>query len=124
MTILSWTLAAAARRVRRDRGRGRLHRGAPRARPVLAAMSTSLLPTQSPDRGPSRPRRRSDALDVEIVIPVYNERLALEGSVRLLHGYLSATFPFSWQITIADNASTDGTLPIARRLMYELDASR
>ena len=59
-------------------------------------------------------------LDVEIVIPVHNERLALEGSVRMLHGYLSATFPFSWQITIVDNASTDGTLQIARRLMYDL----
>ncbi|HUA72234.1 MAG TPA: dolichyl-phosphate beta-glucosyltransferase [Solirubrobacteraceae bacterium] len=59
-------------------------------------------------------------LDVEIVIPVHNERLALEGSVRMLHGYLSATFPFSWQITIVDNASTDGTLQIARRLMYAL----
>jgi glycosyltransferase involved in cell wall biosynthesis len=54
------------------------------------------------------------------VIPVHNERMALEGSVRLLHGYLSTTFPFTWQITIVDNASTDGTLPIARRLMYEL----
>ncbi len=38
----------------------------------------------------------------------------------MLHGFLSATFPFSWQITIVDNASTDGTLQIARRLMYEL----
>ncbi len=83
-------------------------------------MSTSLLPTQSPDRGPVPTLLRQDALDVEIVIPVCNERLALEGSVRMLHGYLSATFPFSWQITIVDNASTDGTLQIARRLMYEL----
>jgi glycosyltransferase involved in cell wall biosynthesis len=38
----------------------------------------------------------------------------------MLHGFLRATFPFSWQITIVDNASTDGTLQIARRLMYEL----
>jgi glycosyltransferase involved in cell wall biosynthesis len=67
------------------------------------------------------PRRRSHGhADVEIVIPVHNEQAALEASVRMLHGYLSATFPFSWQITIVDNASTDGTLPIARRLMYEL----
>ena len=57
---------------------------------------------------------------MEIVIPVYNEQAALEGSVRMLHGYLSATFPFSWQITIVDNASTDRTLQAARRLMYEL----
>ena len=83
-------------------------------------MGASLLTTPSLDREPEAPRRRSDLLDVEIVIPVRNERLALEGSVRMLHGYLSATFPFSWQITIVDNASTDGTLQIARRLMYEL----
>ena len=83
-------------------------------------MSSSLATTPTFDRAPALPRRRSDHLDVEIVIPVHNEHLALEGSVRMLHGYLSATFPFSWQITIADNASTDGTLQIARRLMYEL----
>jgi len=58
--------------------------------------------------------------DVEIVIPVYNERFALEGSVRHLHGFLSRSFPFRWRIVIADNASTDGTLAIARRLTYEL----
>ena len=83
-------------------------------------MGASHLTTPSPERVPELPRRRSDLLEVEIVIPVHNERLALEGSVRMLHGYLSATFPFSWQITIVDNASTDGTLQIARRLMYEL----
>ncbi len=38
----------------------------------------------------------------------------------MLHGYLSGGFPFSWQITIVDSASTDGTLRVARRLMYEL----
>jgi glycosyltransferase involved in cell wall biosynthesis len=58
--------------------------------------------------------------DLDVVVPVHNERLALEGSVRMLNGYLSAAFPFSWRITIVDNASTDGTLQIARRLMYEL----
>jgi glycosyltransferase involved in cell wall biosynthesis len=83
-------------------------------------MGTSLLTAPSRDRESAPPRLRAGLLDVEIVIPVHNERLALEGSVRMLHGYLSATFPFSWQITIVDNASTDGTLQVARRLMYEL----
>jgi glycosyltransferase involved in cell wall biosynthesis len=83
-------------------------------------MGTSLLTAPSLDGEPLLPARRSDLLDVDIVIPVHNERLALEGSVRMLHGYLSATFPFTWQITIVDNASTDGTLQIARRLMYEI----
>jgi glycosyltransferase involved in cell wall biosynthesis len=65
-------------------------------------------------------RRRTRRPDVEIVIPVYNERSALEGSIRRLHGFLAATFPFSWRIVIADNASSDDTLAIARRLSYEL----
>jgi glycosyltransferase involved in cell wall biosynthesis len=59
---------------------------------------------------------------LEIVIPVYNEQLALEGSVRRLHGFMRrSSFPFSWRILVADNASTDATLAIARRLTYELD---
>jgi glycosyltransferase involved in cell wall biosynthesis len=59
--------------------------------------------------------------DVLIVLPVYNERIALEGSVRRIHGFLERSFPFSWQILIVDNASIDGTHQIARRLTYELD---
>ncbi len=81
-------------------------------------MSTSLATTldqRSGVRGRAHGRP-----DVEIVIPVHNERTALESSVRMLHGFLSVTFPFSWQITVVDNASTDGTLQLARRLMYEL----
>jgi glycosyltransferase involved in cell wall biosynthesis len=58
--------------------------------------------------------------DVDIVIPVYNEEAALEPSVRRLHGYLSAHFPFTWRITIADNASADGTWPTATQLAREL----
>jgi glycosyltransferase involved in cell wall biosynthesis len=60
-------------------------------------------------------------VDIEIVIPVYNEQRAIEGALRRLHGYLSAGFPFSWRIVVADNASTDRTLALARRLSYELE---
>jgi glycosyltransferase involved in cell wall biosynthesis len=80
-----------------------------------SALTTSGSRDETPLGRPLDPRP-----DVEIVIPVYNERLALEGSVRMLYAYLSTSFPFTWQITIVDNASTDGTLPLARRLMYEL----
>ena len=61
-----------------------------------------------------RPAHR--ALDVEIVVPVYNEEAALEHSVLRLHRFLSEAFPFSWRIVIADNASTDATPAIAARL--------
>jgi glycosyltransferase involved in cell wall biosynthesis len=57
---------------------------------------------------------------VEIVIPVYNERHALEGSVRELHEHMTRDFTFPFAITIADNASTDGTLELARELAGEL----
>jgi len=40
--------------------------------------------------------------------------------VRSLHRYLSAEFPFSWRIVIADNASTDATPAIAAALAREL----
>ncbi len=53
---------------------------------------------------------------VDITIPVYNEEADLEASVRRLHAYLSAALPFSFRITVADNASTDGTWAIARSL--------
>jgi putative flippase GtrA len=57
---------------------------------------------------------------VEIVVPVYNEELALGRSIRRLHDFLCAAFPFTWRIVIADNASTDATPAIARALGREL----
>ena len=55
------------------------------------------------------------------MVPVFNEQGTLEVSVRQLHGFLHDNLPFSWQVVIADNASTDRTLEIARRLADELD---
>ena len=57
--------------------------------------------------------------DVEIVVPVYNEEVALEPSIRQLHAHLT-DFPYSWRITIADNASIDATWTNAMRLADEL----
>jgi putative flippase GtrA len=57
---------------------------------------------------------------VDIVIPVYNEERGLVPSVRRLHAYLEARFPFPTTITIVDNASTDATWPIAEYLASEL----
>ena len=57
---------------------------------------------------------------LEIVVPVYNEQSVLERSIRRLHRFLSTSMPFAWRIVIADNASTDATLPIAQALAREL----
>lgn len=62
----------------------------------------------------------SGKASVEIVVPVYNEERALPGCLRTLHARLTEGFPFPWRITVADNASTDGTLTVARRLAEEL----
>lgn len=61
---------------------------------------------------------------VDIVIPVYNEERDLGPSVRRLHEYLGSHFPFRAAITIADNASKDGTLAVARGLAADLTRVR
>lgn len=50
------------------------------------------------------------------MIPVYNEQRVLADSIHRLHEHLATRFDFPFQITIADNASTDGTLEIAESL--------
>ncbi|MDX6515722.1 MAG: hypothetical protein QOH73_1388, partial [Gaiellaceae bacterium] len=65
-----------------------------------------------------------EAPDVEIVVPVRDEAHVLEASIRRLHGYLDASFPFPARITIADNGSSDGTWEIAQRLERELAGVR
>ncbi|MGZ7087295.1 MAG: glycosyltransferase [Ilumatobacteraceae bacterium] len=69
--------------------------------------------------------RAADLLDegppmLDVVIPVYNEEADLEPSVRRLHRYLSDSLPVTFRITIADNASTDGTPAVATDLANEL----
>jgi glycosyltransferase involved in cell wall biosynthesis len=61
---------------------------------------------------------------VDIVIPVRNEERDLGPSVRRLRAFLRDEFPFSARITIADNASDDGTWPCALALETELDGVR
>ncbi|MBV9801326.1 MAG: glycosyltransferase, partial [Solirubrobacterales bacterium] len=81
---------------------------------------TTPEPTADARVGWSAPAPPPTVLDVEIVIPVYNEERVLAASVHRLHDFLSAQLPFSWRITIADNASTDHTPQIARALAAEL----
>ncbi|MCW2603180.1 MAG: gtuS2-8 [Pseudonocardiales bacterium] len=58
--------------------------------------------------------------DVDIVIPVYNEQDTLVERVGRLYAYLASSFPFTWRITIADNASTDRTWANALELAAAL----
>jgi putative flippase GtrA len=61
---------------------------------------------------------------LDIVVPVHNEEGDLESSVRRLHAYLDVALPYSARITIADNASTDGTLLVAHRMAADLPGVR
>ncbi len=76
---------------------------------------TAVLPTSDP---------MSLAPAVEIVVPVHDEERGLEASIRALHDYLRDHFTVTWAITIADNASTDGTWSIAQHLAATLDGVR
>ncbi|WP_052710939.1 bifunctional glycosyltransferase family 2/GtrA family protein [Pseudofrankia sp. DC12] len=76
--------------------------------PQGSAALVEHIPARSEQLGP-RP-----VLDV--VIPVYNEEIDLEPCVTRLRRHLVETFPYPFQITIADNASTDQTLAVANRL--------
>jgi putative flippase GtrA len=55
-------------------------------------------------------------LDVEIVVPVFNEVRVLQESVWRLHRYLTEHLTVTWRITVVDNASTDGTFRVAEGL--------
>jgi putative flippase GtrA len=57
---------------------------------------------------------------LDVVIPVHNEEDDLGTCVRRLHAHLSATFPYPFRITVADNASTDLTPAVAKSLADEL----
>ena len=60
----------------------------------------------------------STATVLDVVIPVHNEQAQLAASVERVLAHLQ-TLPWSYRITIADNASTDQTALIARRLSHE-----
>ena len=53
---------------------------------------------------------------VDVVIPVYNEEDALPVSIPALCAFLQDNLPNPWRITIADNASIDGTRAVAESL--------
>jgi putative flippase GtrA len=84
-----------------------------------AEVPAALLFTgPGPRRSPVNTRTPVPVLDV--TIPVYNEERDLEACLRRLHAHLLASFPHAFRITVADNASTDGTLKAAERVAREL----
>jgi glycosyltransferase involved in cell wall biosynthesis len=54
--------------------------------------------------------------EVNITIPVYNEENAIVNCIEVLREFLQNNVNFKWTIVIADNASTDATLNVAREL--------
>jgi glycosyltransferase involved in cell wall biosynthesis len=61
---------------------------------------------------------------LDVVIPVHNEERDLEPCIRRLHAYLSDELTYPFRITVAENASTDGTVEVAQRLADELPGVR
>jgi glycosyltransferase involved in cell wall biosynthesis len=61
---------------------------------------------------------------VNVTIPVYNEEKILPKSIASLHSFLEQHCRFDWEIVIANNASIDGTLEVAKRLSKELSNVR
>ncbi len=56
---------------------------------------------------------------VDLVLPVYNEERELEQSVSTVLAWCDGHPEHAWRVVVADNASTDRTLEIARRLESE-----
>jgi len=85
-------------------------------------MTTTAEPLPVAVAGPAQIGCPAPVLD--LVIPVFNEEQDLERSVLAVHSYLTRSFPFTFRITIADNASTDMTLAIAQMLQAQLEHVR
>lgn len=82
-------------------------------------LDTMTLTVPNPtDREAIDPDGDTPVLD--IVVPVFNEERDLAPCVRRLHAHLARSFPYRFRITIANNASTDGTAGIADELAREM----
>jgi glycosyltransferase involved in cell wall biosynthesis len=58
----------------------------------------------------------TSTIRVDAVIPVYNEAHVIEKSVATLSAFLENNLPYDWRIVVADNASTDATLQVAKTI--------
>lgn len=82
-------------------------------------------PTAPPGRLPLHVP--AGAVEVDVIVPVYNEEVDLPRNVRRLERHLRSLYPADgpgFAITIVDNASTDATLERAMALADELESVR
>ncbi|GAB18735.1 putative glycosyltransferase [Gordonia effusa NBRC 100432] len=66
----------------------------------------------------------SPAPVLDIVVPVYNERDDIASTLLRLRAHLDQHVPYASRITVADNASTDGTLEIAADMVNRVAGLR
>lgn len=69
---------------------------------------------------PETPPR--DALEVDVIVPVYNEEKILPKSIPTLVEYLRANLGSGFRVVIADNASIDRTEEVGRELAARFDS--
>lgn len=58
-------------------------------------------------------------MDLNILLPVYNEEKRLRNGVEKTQQYLQDCADFTYKLTIVDNASSDKTQQIAEQLCNE-----
>ncbi len=85
-------------------------------------MTTTLDPDPAARSGAAAGAPPPPVLD--IVIPVFNEEDDLDAAVLALRDHLHQAVPYPARITIADNASTDTTLQVAKALAAQFDDVR
>jgi putative flippase GtrA len=93
------------------------HKAGTAGTPTLVDMT---IDSADPDLHAAQPPVETDRVVLDVAVPVFNEEGDLETSVRRLHAHLIAHLPYTFRITIADNASTDATPTIAAALADEL----
>jgi glycosyltransferase involved in cell wall biosynthesis len=57
---------------------------------------------------------------IDVVVPAHDEARIIDATIRAVHHHLSTRLRQPWQLTIAENASTDGTGASADRLAADL----